>query len=115
MYAAKDAAAAAAFQRGESMAGLLSQPLASRVAAEAPGSGQGARQWVGGSRELSFVPSGGRGGRGRGRGRGRDGGSREGGRNEGGGSMLGGGGSRGRGGGRSGGRGGGRGRGRGRR
>ncbi|KAF8054988.1 nol10 [Scenedesmus sp. PABB004] len=123
MYAAKDAAAAAAFQRGESMAATLSQPLEARVHG-AVGDAGARRQFVGGSRELTFVPGGG-GRRGRGRGRGRsadrDGPGGGGGRGSsavggGGRGRGGGGGGRGRGGGgRGGSRGGGRGRGGGRR
>jgi ribosome biogenesis protein ENP2 len=84
MYAAKDAAAAQAFRRGELLSDTLQQPLVERVAAAAAAQqrapSQGKR--LGGSKEMTFVPSGSRGrgggrrggrggGRGRGRGRGR--------------------------------------------
>lgn len=74
MFAARDAGAADAYRRQESLAGLLSMPLSERVAGD---SGK-AFKHIGGSRELKFVAradredgggSGGRGGRG-GRGRG---------------------------------------------
>lgn len=94
MFAAKDAASAAAFGAGVSLAADRKVPLAARAAAaEAKGLG-GARAWASGSREATFIPrSGGRGrGGGGGGGRGRGGG--------GGGFRGGGGGGRGRGGGR---------------
>ncbi|GLC33816.1 hypothetical protein PLESTM_000122600 [Pleodorina starrii] len=120
MFVARDAAAAEAFRRGESLAERLNQPLADRLAS-APAAAPSRR--LGGSREVSFVPRGGgfgRGGGGFGRGRdgggrGRDGGGRGrdgGGRGRGGrGRGFGGGGGEEAGGGSGGGRGRGRGRG----
>lgn len=74
MYAARHASAAVAFQRGESTSATLSQPLEARMRG-ASGSTT-PRGFIGGSREVTFVP-GGRGGSERGgrtRGRGRTGG-----------------------------------------
>ncbi|GLI68720.1 hypothetical protein VaNZ11_013206, partial [Volvox africanus] len=62
MFAARDATAAEAFRRGESLALKLNQPLADRVATD-PAAAQSRR--LGGSREVSFVPRGGGGGGGR--------------------------------------------------
>ncbi|GFR41480.1 hypothetical protein Agub_g2171, partial [Astrephomene gubernaculifera] len=59
MFVARDATAAEAFRRGESLAAKLNQPLSERVASE-PQSAPPRR--LGGSREVSFVPRGGGGG-----------------------------------------------------
>ncbi|GIL43576.1 hypothetical protein Vafri_1208, partial [Volvox africanus] len=59
MFAARDATAAEAFRRGESLALKLNQPLADRLATE-PAAAPSRR--LGGSREVSFVPRGGGGG-----------------------------------------------------
>jgi len=68
MYVAKDAVAAAAFRRGESLAGAADKPLGARVAEEGGSRRPGGVVRVGGSREITFNPGGGRFGRGGGRG-----------------------------------------------
>eukprot|EP00873_Tetraselmis_striata_P029749 jgi/Tetstr1/450013/TSEL_037060.t1 len=117
MFAAKDEVSATAFKRKHSVTGLAQVPFAQRMASGS--GGDSAHRQVGGAKELSFRPQGGRGSRapsgapggsgGGGRGRGGGGGGRRGGRGGGGrgGGGRGGGGRGGRGGGR-GGRGGGR-------
>ena len=77
MYAAKDAVAAQAFRRGESMVELMQKPLADRVskgALTAAASTAKKPVVLAGSREMSFVPQGGRGRGGKQRGRGGRGG-----------------------------------------
>jgi hypothetical protein len=78
MYVAKDAGAAQAFRRGESMVDLMQKPLADRVPKSA-GAAAGINPTkkpvvLGGSREMSFVPQGGRGRGSKQRGRGGRGG-----------------------------------------